>query len=212
MKQVKKILKGVLIVLLSLLVLFVSVRVFVVLTGQQKIRTVEELSKGAEKKDAVLVLGAGVYRDGSLSPMLKIRLDTTIDVYESKAVDYVFVTGDHRALEYDEVDHMIDYLVENGIPKEKILFDYNGYSTYESIYRAAYKYDIKSAVIVTQKYHLYRALFIGKQVGMEVSGVDAVYKGSLEGDGYRLMREWAATLKDVWNCLLQKEVSLEEAS
>lgn len=200
--------------LLSIAILLIGgVRLVMLIQGKVQIETVEEmaLSEGVfseeNQAEAVIVLGAGVYSDGSLSPILENRLKKTVEVYRTGAVESVFVSGDHREGEYDEVDHMVAYLKEHGIPEEDIWFDYDGYSTYESIYRAVNEFKIRHAVIVTQEYHLYRALSIARHYDMQVTGVAADNAGDFAGKAMRELREWPACLKDLYYSITKQQIS-----
>lgn len=203
MKALKRGLIVLLILILLPVVTVFGVRGFMMLRTAGRItENAAEIPKdSAEKYDAVIVLGAGVYRDGSLSPMLRYRMEKTVECYESGAASKVFVTGDHRIGEYDEVDHMVEYLIVHGVPEEAIEFDYEGFSTYESMLHAAERFGIRRAVVVTQKYHLYRAMFIGEFYGMELQGLAAENWQMSAGTVMRTVREWAACLKDLWYCI-----------
>ena len=209
MKKGKKILIAAALLLLLLALCVFGIRGMMMLSASGKILTntqelAQELEEG-EPYDAVIVLGAGVYRDGTLSPMLRYRMEKTVECYESGTVKKVFVTGDHRLGEYDEVDHMVEYLVVHGVPESAIEFDYDGFSTYESMQHAAVNFGIRRAVVVTQKYHLYRAMYIGKAYGMELVGLTAENWRISTGTVMRTVREWAACVKDFWYCLRAAE-------
>ncbi|MBR6405811.1 MAG: YdcF family protein [Lachnospiraceae bacterium] len=207
-KVLKKILIAVLALILCAALFVAGVRVFMALRARPDIEELSEITEEAKEEgpfDAVIVLGAGVYRDGSLSPMLRYRMETTVECFESGAVQKVFVTGDHRLGEYDEVDHMVEYLVEHGVPESAIEFDYNGFSTYESMVHAAREFGIRRAVVVTQKYHLYRAMFIGRANGMELRGLAAQNWRMSTGTVMRTVREWAACVKDLFYVIRQTE-------
>lgn len=123
--------------------------------------------------DAILVLGARVYPDGNVSLMLHDRLTTGQELYQAGKAPKIIVSGDHGQKEYDEVNAMKDFLKEQGVPAEDIFMDHAGFSTYESIYRARDIFLVKRVIIVTQKYHLMRALFIARSLGLEAYGVAA---------------------------------------
>ena len=130
--------------------------------------------------DAIIVLGAGVRSDGSMSDMLRDRMDRAISLYFDGVSDRILVTGDHGRANYDEVNAMKSYAVECGVDSSCIFMDHAGFSTYESIVRAREVFGVSSAVIVTQKYHLYRALYIADYVGIESVGASAdahTYRG-----------------------------------
>ena len=149
--------------------------------------------------DAIVILGASVKEDGSLSLMLKERLDTGIEVY-NKLNKPIIMSGDSRNEDYDEVTPMKNYAIEKGIDSNNIYLDSYGISTYDSIYRIKHKF--KKIVIVTQKYHLYRALYIAKSLGIEAYGVDAT-KVRYVGQTYRDLREILARNKDFIKCIFK---------
>ena len=154
--------------------------------------------------DVILVLGCGVYPDGSLSPMLRYRLEKTTELYRNGAADSIYVTGDHRKGEYDEVDHMIEYLVSQGVPEKALIPDYGGHSTYESMTHAARDLSGRRVIVVTQRYHLYRAMYVGEAYGLSCSGAAAQDWGLSSGTVFRHARELAATVKDFFVCLTKQ--------
>ncbi len=174
----------------------------VVVTGNSRIVTPERAAK-LENVDCILVLGCRVYSNEP-SVMLRDRVMQGVELYKLGASDAMFMTGDSRDRYYDETGTMLRLAVENGVPTEDIVTDRYGLSTYDSIYRAAKVYGYKRIIIVTQKYHLYRALYIAKQFGIEAYGVasDArEYNGQL----YRDVREIAARSKDFLYCILKPD-------
>lgn len=154
--------------------------------------------------DCILVLGAGVRRDGSPSPMLEDRIVTGIDLYNKGVSDRLLMSGDHTAKDYDEVNTMKRYAVEMGIPSEHVFMDHAGISTYDSIYRAKEIFKSDKIVIVTQKYHLYRALNTAKFLGIEAYGVSADVR-VYAGQELRDMREKAARVKDFVMAIFKPE-------
>ncbi len=145
--------------------------------------------------DCILVLGAGVRSDGSPSPMLQDRIITGIELYEKGISDRLLMSGDHIKKGYDEVNIMKSYAVDLGVPSEHVFMDHAGISTYDSIYRAKEIFQADKIVIVTQKYHLYRALHIAKKLGVEAYGVSADVR-IYAGQDLRELREKAARVKD----------------
>jgi vancomycin permeability regulator SanA len=125
------------------------------------------------QSQAALLLGARVYADGRLSDILKDRADTALDLYNSDKVERILVSGDHGQTTYDEVNAMRDYLLEAGVPADDIFLDHAGFDTYDSVYRAKHIFQAESLLIVTQDFHLPRALFIARGVGVEAYGVSA---------------------------------------
>jgi len=151
--------------------------------------------------DCILVLGAAV-RGDTPSKMLQDRLDVAIALYKEGVSDKLLLSGDNGKVYYNEVVVMQKYVLEAGIPAEDVFLDYAGFSTYESMYRARDVFLVESAVVVTQKYHLYRALQIGRALGLTVRGV-ASNQEEYSGQDYRDKREIAARIKDVFQSILQ---------
>lgn len=165
---------------------------FAVVFSSQKNITDRE-NAGAE---VIIVLGCGVKPDGSPSDMLRDRLLTAVELYKNGAGKKLLLSGDSKNAEkYDEVGTMKRVCLSLGVPEEDIITDTLGLSTFESIDRAKKIYEIKSAIIVTQKYHLYRAIYIAKSRGIPAVGVSAdlhTYGGQL----FRDIREIPARVKD----------------
>lgn len=145
--------------------------------------------------DAILVLGAYVFPDGSVSHMLNDRLTIGYELYAHGKAPKVIVSGDHGQKEYDEVNAMKDFLKNKGIPKEDIFMDHAGFNTYDSMYRARDIFQVESLIIVTQEYHLKRAVFIARALGLEAHGVTSDIRSYLFIERYKL-REIAARNKD----------------
>ena len=145
--------------------------------------------------DCILILGAGVRADGTPSAMLEDRLERGIELYKAGVSEKILMSGDHGTDSYDEVNVMKDYAIAAGVPSEDIFMDHAGFSTYESLYRARDIFCVESAVVVTQEYHMYRALFVAQELGIDAVGVPAEnirYYGQL----YRDARELLARAKD----------------
>ena len=145
--------------------------------------------------DCILVLGAGLRADGSPSDMLRDRLRGAVELYDMGISDTVILSGDRSGEDYDEVSAMLEYCVSEGVPKENIICDYEGYSTYESMENVLSDGKYQSVMVVTQKYHLYRALYIAKEMGADASGFCADYN-TYRGQIFREVREIAARIKD----------------
>ena len=146
--------------------------------------------------DCIIVLGCLVKSDGEPSNMLSDRLDVGIELYKSLAAPKLLMSGDHGSDEYDEVNAMKQYAIAAGVPSEDVFMDHAGFSTYDSIYRAKAVFGADKILIVTQEYHLYRALYIAEAFGVEAYGVSAdlrSYSGQLMRDG----REFMARTKDL---------------
>ena len=161
------------------------------------------LEEAAELSDAycAVILGAGV-RDGKPTPMLRDRLLVGIDLYKSGAVKKLIMSGDHGSTDYDEVNIMKSFAVDRGVPDEDIFMDHAGFSTYETIYRAREIFEADNIIIVSQKYHLYRALYIAEKLGIKSVGVSAdldTYRGQTKRD----LREILARDKDFFKCIFK---------
>lgn len=152
--------------------------------------------------DCILILGAGVRDDGSPSNMLEDRLLTGINLYKKGNTVPILMSGDHGREEYDEVNCMKDYAVAKEIPSEDIFMDHAGFSTYESLYRARDVFGAKNVIIITQEYHLYRALYIAKSLGLDAVGVSADLR-TYYGQSLRETREIAARVKDFFYTVFQ---------
>lgn len=151
--------------------------------------------------DCAVILGAGV-REGKPTPMLRDRLLVGIDLYKSGAVKKLIMSGDHGSTDYDEVNIMKSFAVDRGVPDEDIFMDHAGFSTYETIYRAREIFEADNIIIVSQKYHLYRALYIAEKLGIKSVGVSAdldTYRGQTKRD----LREILARDKDFFKCLFK---------
>ena len=151
--------------------------------------------------DCIIVLGAGIWGNKP-SPMLEDRLLTAIDLYYNNVSTKIIMSGDHSRKDYDEVTIMKNFAIENGIPSENIFMDHAGFSSYESIYRAKEIFGVKKAIIVTQKYHLYRALYIANKFGIEAYGVGSDPRKYV-GETYREAREILARNKDFIKCIFK---------
>ena len=151
--------------------------------------------------DCAVILGAGV-REGKPTPMLRDRLLVGIDLYKSGAVKKLIMSGDHGSTDYDEVNIMKSFAVDRGVPDEDIFMDHAGFSTYETIYRASEIFEADNIIIVSQKYHLYRALYIAEKLGIKSVGVSAdldTYRGQTKRD----LREILARDKDFFKCIFK---------
>lgn len=148
-----------------------------------------------ENADCILVLGCKVHPDGRLSHMLEDRLKRGVALYKAGAAPKLLMSGDHGQVSYNEVEAMKQYAIEQGVPSGDIFMDHAGFSTYESLYRARDIFQVKRVIIVTQEYHLYRALHVAKALGMESWGVASDYR-TYSGQLSRDIREVLARVKD----------------
>lgn len=199
MKKVTMIL-AIIVVILALIIL--TINLYVKETTKKQIINNSDYTK-LENIDCIIVLGAGIWREKP-SPMLEDRLLEGINLYNNNVSNKIIMSGDHGREEYDEVNIMKNYAIEKGVPSENIFMDHAGFSTYESIYRAKEIFKAKKVVIVTQKYHLYRALYIANQLGLEAYGVGSDPRKYV-GATYRELREILARDKDFIKCIFKPE-------
>lgn len=150
----------------------------------------------APASDAILVLGVYVFPDGTLSFMLHDRLDQGYELYKQGKAGKILVSGDHGRKGYDEVNTMKKYLVAKGVPPEDVFMDHAGFCTYESVYRARDIFQVEKVIIVTQGYHLARAVFIARELGLEACGVVSDLHDYGEVMKMYKLRETAARNKD----------------
>lgn len=191
MKTYKKILLILGVILLTIFVYAIGINYYVKYTVMDRIKTIDEI----EDVDTIIVLGAKVHEDGRLSLMLKDRLDKTIEVYNKLDIKKIIVSGDSEHKDYDETTKMKEYLINNGIPEEDIIVDIYGLSTHDSIYRLKNVFGINKSIIITQKYHLYRALYIANSLKIEAYGIPASGENYF-GQTSRELREILARNKD----------------
>lgn len=154
--------------------------------------------------DCILVLGAGLRGNGEPSTILADRLDCAVALYESGASDRLLMSGDHSRKDYNEVSAMKAYAVARGVSSYHVFQDHAGFSTYESVYRARDIFSAKKVIIVTQSYHLYRALYIARALGLDAYGVASDAR-SYARQPYYTVREIVARCKDFLYTLFQPE-------
>lgn len=156
------------------------------------------------KADCILVLGAGLKSDGTPSYMLEDRLDTGIGLYQAGAAPKLLLSGDHGKKYYDEVNAMKKYVLDRGVPEKDIFLDYAGFSTYDSMYRAKAIFQVNTVIVVTQKYHQHRALYVAEKLGYEAYGVCSDQR-TYAGQQTRDTREFLARNKDFFKMFVKPE-------
>ncbi len=193
----KKIIIAIISIIAFIIIIVLGINFYVILSTKKQINPKEELNN----IDCIIVLGAGIWGDKP-SPMLQDRLDTAIKLYKEGKSPKIIMTGDHGREEYDEVNIMKNYAINNGVPSEDIFMDHAGFSTYESIYRAKEIFEVKKVIIVTQKYHLYRALHIANSLDIEAYGYNADPR-KYSGQIFRETREIIARNKDFLTSIIK---------
>jgi len=159
--------------------------------------------------DCIIILGAMVYEDGNLCLMLQDRVIQGANAYKLGASDVIIMSGDAVHEGYDEVHPMEQYAVERSVPSENILTDSAGVSTYDSIYRAYTIFGAKKILIISQEYHLYRALYIAKHLGMEAYGLSADLQ-PYAGQSKREIREYVARCKDFLKVIFKSKSEYQD--
>jgi len=153
------------------------------------------------KTEVAMVLGASVTSKGVLSPVLKQRADKAIELYDRKLVTKILVTGDDGSPEHNEVYPVGKYLLASGIPQEDIFLDHAGFDTYSSMYRARDVFGVTSVLVVSQRFHLPRALFIARSLGLDAKGMDASEESSYFKNS---LREVPASIKACIDLLVHR--------
>ena len=154
--------------------------------------------------DCIIVLGCLVEANGEPSDRLADRVLGGVELYKKGVAPKIIMSGDHGRTDYDEVNAMKQVAIDAGIPSSEVFMDHAGFSTYESIYRAKEIFGAEKVIIVTQEYHLYRALYIAEKLGLEAYGVDADYH-SYRGQITRDVREILARCKDFASIIFKPE-------
>lgn len=200
----KKFISTCLVVFLILASIPVLINAYMISYSSQYILTKEEYE--AMQFDCVLVLGAGVWGD-SPSHMLEERLNKGIEVYNTDCTNRLLMSGDHGKKEYDEVNVMKTFAIDKGAVAEEVFMDHAGFSTYESMYRARDVFEVESVVIVTQRFHLYRAIYDARKLGLDAYGVEAdgQYNYHISVRAYNNFRESLARCKDFAWCIFKPE-------
>ena len=202
-KNMLKILIIIILILCALIgIMMLSINFYVVNKTKSKIVT-EKQAKELENVDCILVLGAGIW-ENKPSPMLEDRLLQGITLYNNQTSSKIIMSGDHGKEEYDEVNVMKDFAIEKGVKSEDIFMDHAGFSTYDSVYRAKEIFKAQKIIIVTQKYHLHRALYVAEKLGIEAYGV-ASDPREYRGQVVRELREVLARDKDFFKCIIKPE-------
>ncbi len=179
-----------------------SINAYIKSSAKKRIISLEQ-ALNLEGIDCILILGAGVWGDRP-THMLQDRLDFGIELYKMGVSDRLLMSGDHGRKNYDEVNVMKTYAINEGVLSSHIFMDHAGFSTYESLYRARDIFQAKKIVIVTQKYHLYRALYVAEKLGLEAYGI-ASDPRQYVGQRARDIREVLARVKDFFYVIVKPE-------
>ena len=180
-----------------------SINGYVISSTEDRILSPEEAAQLSDV-DCILVLGCKVHDSGTPSAMLEDRLRRSVALFDAGAAPKLLMSGDHGTEPYNEVQTMKQYAIDHGIASSDIFMDHAGFSTYESLYRAKEIFGAKKIIIVTQEYHLYRALYIANALGIEAYGVHSDYRNYAGQTGFDL-REILARNKDFFTSIFKPE-------
>lgn len=165
-------------------------------SAQKKLFTIEDVSPAP----VAIIFGSGLYRDGTPTPVGRERVETGVALYEAGLVEKLLVTGDNRFEYYDEPTAMFNYAVELGVPEEDIVRDFAGRRTYDSCLRAKEIFGVNNAILVTQPFHISRAVYLCDSVGIDVTGVPATgWYHAKRYQAYWNFREIFAHVKAIWD-------------
>lgn len=189
-----------LIVLCIIIVSIFAINCYVVLSIKSKIISSEDYKKNGYFQ-CIVVLGGGI-RGNQPSPLLQDRLDKAIELYFIGLAPKIIMSGDDSGDKHNEVKVMKNYAIEKGVPSQDIFLDHEGYSTYDTMYRLKNAFGVKKALIVTNRYHLYRSIYIANSMGINAYGVaaDTVKR---KWPITREVREVLARDKDFFKCILK---------
>ena len=209
MKNMKKKLKIALLTflcaVLTVFVAWLTLNLIVVISASAHINEPQE----AENSVCAIVLGAGVRSNGEPTWMLRDRLDMAIQLYEDGKVQKILMSGDHHTEGYDEVNVMKQYAIDKGVASEDVFMDHAGLSTYDTMNRAKNIFCLDKAIIVTQKYHLYRAVYLARSFGIDASGVATANN---DYGAYQFVlnntRESIARCKDFLYCIFKPDTTI----
>ncbi|MFA5080856.1 MAG: ElyC/SanA/YdcF family protein [Candidatus Paceibacterota bacterium] len=204
-KKTKELFKktGKLILVIFFIILIIIIWINYIITQESKDLIHKEINQ-VPSAQVALILGASVKPNKEMSDVFRDRVDSAIQLYNGGKISKIIVSGDHGKKYYDEVEAAKKYLLEKGIPPEDIFLDHAGFDTYDSLYRAKYIFDAKSIIIVTQNFHLPRAVFIAKRLGHDVHGFSADLHQYNDANKM-LIREIFADIKAYFDVLLGEQ-------
>ena len=185
------------IAVVALILILLLIVNFIVVFGAGKIIIGNKDYSIEKKYDAIVVLGAGLRADGTPSNMLEDRLKGAIEIYKKGIAPKIILSGDCSGEDYDEVSAMKKFCIDNGVPESDIIRDDKGFSTYETMDNVVREMGYKRVMVVTQKYHIYRSVYLARQMGAEADGFATDYRDYIVwAQRQRDVREFAARIKD----------------
>ena len=198
-KTKQSLLKAIILLAFTLALIFLFsliLNINIITKTNDNIFTVDQIDKLTVDFDCILILGAGIRKDGTPTPMLNDRLTVALEAFTNEKTDLILLSGDSEYSDYTETVTMRNVLIENGIDGDRIISDGYGLSTYESIWRAKYVYGYNKILIISQKYHLHRAIYIAQELGISAYGIDGALRGYAKQPIYSI-REYFARMKDM---------------
>lgn len=203
---IKRLLIAVVMIVVVVVAVPVGLNAWVCATTVSAFESPQEAKSQAASFDAeaIVVLGAGINWDGSPSTILKDRLDVAIELYKAGVAPKLIMSGDNSDSTYNEVMAMANYAIDQGIPAADVFCDHAGVSTYDSMYRLRYVFGVKRCVVVTQEYHLYRAVYDAQSFGIETRGVPSDLSDYANIDSFE-QREFFARIKDFVSVMTNAE-------
>lgn len=209
MKMLKRIIKfvwllSIVIISLAVIALFLPNILFWAY-AQPRTYTVEDV----KSTRVAIVFGAGLLRDGSAGPVLSDRVQTAVALYQQGKVEKLLMSGDNSFVEYNEPEAMRQYALERGVPDEDIILDYAGRRTYDTCYRAKEIFQVDEAILITQEFHMPRALFLCNWFDITANGVEANNRYFLKRSrAFWAFRELFATVQAVWDIFIAKPLPI----
>jgi SanA protein len=203
MKRLKKFMLFLLLLLIAGIGLIYLLSYYVERSTREKVYTsIESLPQA----HTVIILGASVYSDGKLSPVLQDRVDTGLQIYRQGKANQFLLSGDNREKDYDEVSAMKSYLLLRNVPAQHIFTDPAGLNTYDSMKRSTEVFNIPSAIVVTQAFHLPRTLFIANNLGLNYAGYPAQAQ-KYQTENSLIYREKLANFKAIYDLFIRRSNS-----
>lgn len=203
MKNIKKAILAAFLALILIILLVLGLEAYIERDTKAHIYSEASAIPAAE---TAIILGASVHSDGKLSPILKDRVDTALQLFKNGKVQNILISGDHREDDYNEVSAMKNYLLERGVPEASIISDHSGIDTYDSMFRADAVFNVDNAIVVTQQFHLPRTIFIARNLDLKYYGLEAT-SNAYQPDQQILRREKLANVKALWEILIHKKPS-----
>lgn len=160
--------------------------------------------QGLPNAYTAIVLGASVKSNGNLSVILRDRVESALFLYNEGKVKRFLLSGDNGSKNYNEPKAMKKYLIERGVPEDHIYLDYAGFDTYDTMYRSSAVFEVESAIVVTQEFHLARALYIANNLNLNYYGYTGD-KRAYAHEEYQARREFLANVKAYLELTLGKK-------